>query len=1397
MDQHQVPDSWQEAIAILGHSAMERSGRLTIVTGAGLGKQSGLPDWPALVEAMAERLGPDADAASADKTLMADLFQTKFERGALVEFLVEQLSAGQPSDAHRLLAELGCTEFYTTNYECLLETALRETGREPQVVRSDRDAHLFAHASVDRPVVVKLNGCLQYPETLSVTSDDFSRWDVEHANVQEHLKEGLKYNDALFVGVSFGDPQLRPIRDRSRAELGELPRQRFVIRKPQTELLAETHRRLGLEIVEVSDWSQLPDFLRLVRDRARRKEAKAPAAVAPAGLLTKLQAYADSHWDHRLEEVAGLANDGLYGKASNETDTLLGEMDEADTPAVPPQYRARAHLLAAQLALLVEDPTSSDDARLHMGLAEQACPDVTKSGAWRCLRARLRAKAGGVVNALADLEGDASEEGRYTRFLLAMDHDRLDICRDMVQDGGVDLSLTPSNEDVARLAAMYHAAEGHGEETLQASDALLRHQSHGRNLTIAASSLKEAAEHRYTELCRVHGLPLGVPLFVDVDELSDAALLGHSAELLAQAAEWYRAKGSADDSVRNAEFGIRIATRLGRLDLARALLGFLPPGNWAAALAASRWREEPGFAGYAAGPGEVAQALCSGQLDAPVALGLLVPLALGGEAREEAASLLAELRDEFVGDAALMLDFAWLLTRACLALASSGQHIVVDGQSLSPLDAAKQCRAPADLAWFPPLLECQVHLESGRGTPEAVTAAQEALRRARELSKPDNPELLWGTYHTATAAGDHRVALAAIEQLIGIARTPRTVECRTQALAASQQWEAALAGLDEAISCGEIPGDNLRTHLNRATALFALRRDVESIEDLTWILENAQAAASEADADRVRNAVLNLAIIHRRHGRYEEAARTLERADRELGRDDPAYLMAAAQALLASGQADRAYLALERGAARFGGRPEFDVALMDMGFRTNNERRPAAVEAQRRTMEAPDGVHTRRIRVAIGEDGDLGELGGMLRERMESARQVETLYRCGALPFVALACAPVIRAPVCELWWRLGRDGAPPRYVAVGTQQAELQWLELERPDGAVVDYTALLLLDELLSGSGADPLEFICRFICRLYVPETLRALLDHEQVALQPTQPSRDAGARRVVQLLGDCGKLRELGGAEGEAAQSAEVAARRYSVETGALFVSAFADREPDIPAWVASPRELVEHLGGSGRIQRSALLRIGQHRPTAVPGQPPDWSQVDRAGRIVTDEETLRLLDDVGALSDLCRWATEIAVPARDWRSLQAHVRHTEWTAHCRERFERLRVSLEQRREAIEWVPVSLRERRLDFGEGTNEEWEIAWDYFADLFNVALKVDRPLWTDDRATRILSLEAARVQRFGTDTLLAYGRRTGTLSEGEWEAILERLLAGGYLTLQPDADYLYSLVAKGERRG
>ena len=160
---------------------------------------------------------PDEDPSNLQRVAL--FYEIARSRHQLVDAVTDAVQTGRrPSPMLQALARLDFPLVITTNYDQLLENALRAAGKEPRVaVYTPRlePTTDYRDPTVESPVIFKIHGDVSRPESIVITDEDYIQFVLRMSNKDPYdpvpltLKYYLTGWTTLFVGYSLLDYNLR------------------------------------------------------------------------------------------------------------------------------------------------------------------------------------------------------------------------------------------------------------------------------------------------------------------------------------------------------------------------------------------------------------------------------------------------------------------------------------------------------------------------------------------------------------------------------------------------------------------------------------------------------------------------------------------------------------------------------------------------------------------------------------------------------------------------------------------------------------------------------------------------------------------------------------------------------------------------------------------------------------------------------------------------------------------------------------------------------------------------------------------------------------------------------------------------------------------------------------
>ncbi len=308
-----------------------REGNAAGFIGAGMSKAAGFVDWAGLMAPIAKTLGLDA-TKEPDLVALAQyhLNANAANRSKLTELLIEQfVDLPKPTPNHEILARLPIRTFWTTNYDRLLETALKAAGKKVDCKYTNE--HLATTRRGRDVIVYKMHGDSEHPDKAILTKDDYEGYHDKHAPFITALAGDLVEQTFLFLGFSFTDPNLDYVLSRIRVRFSKHQRQHFYVTKRRTRApkepvalfeyakqkqrhVIEDLKRFNIKTILIDDFSELQRLLEALENRLRRRtvfisgSAADYGHVGQAGIEGFLRDLA--HWlvikDFRISSGVGL-----------------------------------------------------------------------------------------------------------------------------------------------------------------------------------------------------------------------------------------------------------------------------------------------------------------------------------------------------------------------------------------------------------------------------------------------------------------------------------------------------------------------------------------------------------------------------------------------------------------------------------------------------------------------------------------------------------------------------------------------------------------------------------------------------------------------------------------------------------------------------------------------------------------------------------------------------------------------------------------------------------------------------------------------------------------------------------------------------------------------------------
>lgn len=265
-----------------------REENLAVFVGAGLSTPAGFVSWQELLAPIAEELKLDVKREH-DLVSLAQYYANEHQgnRGRLNQLLIDEFCKdAQITRNHRILARLPIPVYWTTNYDNLIESALEQTGKIPDVKHTKRQ--LVTTKRRRDAIVYKMHGDAEHPSDAVLIKDDYEKYHLEKQPYLDALKGDLISKTFLFLGFSFTDPNLDYILSRVRVAYDKDQRQHHCIlravrkekghrnkgnyeyEKRKQELFVQDLLRFGIKTFLVEEYGEITEILGDIEKQFRR-----------------------------------------------------------------------------------------------------------------------------------------------------------------------------------------------------------------------------------------------------------------------------------------------------------------------------------------------------------------------------------------------------------------------------------------------------------------------------------------------------------------------------------------------------------------------------------------------------------------------------------------------------------------------------------------------------------------------------------------------------------------------------------------------------------------------------------------------------------------------------------------------------------------------------------------------------------------------------------------------------------------------------------------------------------------------------------------------------------------------------------------------------------------------
>jgi hypothetical protein len=286
---------------------------VAIFAGAGMSKAAGYVNWSELLSDIAEELGLSVDKEYDLVSLAQYHVNEKGNKAKLNKKILEEfIEENDLTENHQILARLPIPTFWTTNYDVLIENALKEANK---IIDVKHQVKQLLNTRPKRDVVVyKMHGDVSLPAEAILTKQQYESYHKTHEPFISALTGDLTTKTFLFIGFSFTDPNLDYVLSRLNIKFEGDKRQHYCFIKKHIEgekgnedkatfeyntrkqlLMINDLKRYGIQALLINEYKEITDILKEIERRYRKSTIFISGSAEEYGHWNRLEAQAFIH----------------------------------------------------------------------------------------------------------------------------------------------------------------------------------------------------------------------------------------------------------------------------------------------------------------------------------------------------------------------------------------------------------------------------------------------------------------------------------------------------------------------------------------------------------------------------------------------------------------------------------------------------------------------------------------------------------------------------------------------------------------------------------------------------------------------------------------------------------------------------------------------------------------------------------------------------------------------------------------------------------------------------------------------------------------------------------------------------------------------------------------------
>ncbi|GAB2026980.1 SIR2 family protein [Lactovum odontotermitis] len=219
--------------------------RLIIFVGAGVSKNSGVPDWGELIESFKKDL---PGITENDPLKIAQIYFSKFGEEKYrkkIHSIFGDMDRYEPNLIHKKISQINPIHIITTNYDYLLEKELNKNKDCYSVIAADPDTP----EANPKHVIIKMHGDFKH-ENFVLKEDDYQSYADTFPRLTDRIKTYLADFNILYIGYGWNDSTFKGLWDTVFKSFGRKSKTHFFFSPSKLdEYETSYYENMGIQVI--------------------------------------------------------------------------------------------------------------------------------------------------------------------------------------------------------------------------------------------------------------------------------------------------------------------------------------------------------------------------------------------------------------------------------------------------------------------------------------------------------------------------------------------------------------------------------------------------------------------------------------------------------------------------------------------------------------------------------------------------------------------------------------------------------------------------------------------------------------------------------------------------------------------------------------------------------------------------------------------------------------------------------------------------------------------------------------------------------------------------------------------------------------------------------------------